>query len=57
MQPVQQRDQVDTKHTVSQNHKYLELCIQHLYSVSCKMLPVKLFIDAKMFDLMAVVNH
>ena len=45
------RDQVGTKYTVSQNHKYLELRIQHLHSLSCKMLPIKLFIDAKMFDL------
>ena len=43
------RDQVGRKCTISQNGIYLEFYEQYLLSVSCKMLPIKLFIDGKMF--------
>ena len=38
-------DQVVTKYTISQNGNYLEFHAHYLLSVSCKMLPIKLFID------------
>ena len=43
------RDHVGTKYTISQNGTYLEFCVQHLISVSCKMLPMKLLISSKNF--------
>ena len=35
------------KYTISQNGKCLEFFVQYLLSVSCKMLPIKCFIDGK----------
>ena len=43
------RDQVGTKYTKSQNSKYLEFCVQYLVSVSCNLLPIKLFIYGTIF--------
>ena len=51
------RDQVGTKYTISQNGTYLEFCVEYLLSVSCKMLPMKLLIDGKMFTYIAVADH
>ena len=51
------RDQVGTKYTISQNGTYLELCVQYLLSVSCKMLPMKLLIDGKKFTYIALGDH
>ena len=42
-------DQVGTKYTISQNGTYVEFCVQYLFSVSCTILPMKLFIDGKNF--------
>ena len=44
----------DTNYTISQNGtKYVEFCVQDLLSLSCKMLPIKLFIDGKNFTVIA----
>ena len=43
------RDQVATKHTVSQNYTYLKFCVQYLPYVSFEMQHTKVFIDGKMF--------
>ena len=43
------KDQVGTKYTISENHKYLMFCEQHLLFVSYEMLPIELFIDGKNF--------
>ena len=39
------RDQVGTKYIISQNGTYLEFCVQYLFSVSCRTLPMQLLID------------
>ena len=53
-----------TKLQLAQNapyHKmvnnYLELCVQYLISVSCKMLPNTFCIDDKNFTLIALSDH
>ena len=51
------KDQVGTKYTISENHKYLTFCVQHLLFVSYKMLPIKLFVDDKNFISMALADH
>ena len=51
------RDQVGTKYAISQNGIYLEFCAQYLISVSCIMLPMKLFIDGKNFTYIALADH
>ena len=51
------RDQVGTKYTISQNGIYLEFCVQYLLSVNCKILLMKLLIDAKNFTYIALVDH
>ena len=48
------RVQVGTKYTISQNGKYLEVCVQYLVS---KMLPIKLYIDGKNFTSIALGDH
>ena len=44
-------------HKIHHITKYLEVCEQHLLSVSCKMLPIKLFIDRKMFTSIGSADH
>ena len=51
------RDQVGTKYTISQNGTYLEFCVEYLLSVSCKMLPMKLLIDGKIFTYITIVDN
>ena len=51
------RDQVGTKYTISQNGTYLELCVQYLLSVSCKMLPMKLLINGHHFTYIALADN
>ena len=51
------RDQVGTKYTVSQNGTYLEFCVQKLFSLNCKLLPMKLFIDGQKFTYIALGYH
>ena len=51
------RDQVGTKYTISQNGKHFEFYVQYLLSVSCKMLPIKLFIVGKSFILIPIADH
>ena len=41
------RDQIGTRYIILQNNKYLEVCVQYLLSVICKMLSIKLFIDGE----------
>ena len=48
---------VGTKYTISQNGTYLEVCVQIVLSVSCKMLPMTLLIDGKMFTYVALADH
>ena len=51
------RDQVGTKYTISHNGTYLELCVEYLLSVSCKMYPMKLLTDGKTVTYIALVAH
>ena len=52
------RDQVGTKYTLSQNGNYLELCVQYLLSVGCKILHINdLFIDGENVTSMALVDN
>ena len=51
------RDQVGTKYSISQNGTLLEFCVQYLLSVSCKMLPMKIFIDGENFTYTALAAH
>ena len=51
------RDQVGTKYIISQNGTYLEFCVQYLLSVSCKMLPMKVFIYGKIFIYIDLADH
>ena len=39
------------------NGTYLELCVQYLLSVSCKMYPMKLLTDGKTVTYIALVEH
>ena len=47
MTGVAKRDQVGTQYILLQNGKYLEFCVQYYFSLSCKILPIELFIDGK----------
>ena len=51
------RDQVGTKYTILQNGTYLELFVEYLLSVSCKMLPMKLLIDGKNLTYIAIADR
>ena len=50
------RDPVGTKYTISHNGTYLELCVQYLLSVSCKMWPIRLLTNGKNFTYTALVH-
>ena len=47
MSGAAKRDQVGTQYILLQNGKYLEFCVQYYFSLSCKILPIELFIDGK----------
>ena len=51
------RDQVGTKYIISQNGIYLELRVQYLLSVRCKMLPLKVFMYGKIFTYIDLADH
>ena len=51
------RDQVGTMYIISRNRTYLEFCVQYLLSVSCKMLPMNLFIYGKNVTYVALADH
>ena len=50
------RDQVGTKYILLQNGKYLEFCVQYYFSLSCKILPIELFIDGKNLSYLSVLT-
>ena len=51
------RDHIGTKHTISNNGKYLEFLVQYLLSVRRKLLAIKLFIDGKNFISITLADH
>ena len=51
------KDQVGTKYTESQNHKYLKFCVQYLLSSSFPLLPIKWFNGDKNLTSMATNEH
>ena len=51
------RDRVGTKYTISHNGTYFEFYVEYLLSVSCKLLPMKLFSYGKNFTYIAVADH
>ena len=51
------RDQVGTKYTISQNGKYLEICVHYLLSITCTLLAIKVFIHGKSFILIALAVY
>ena len=55
--PAKGTKYINTKYIISQNCTYHELCVQYLLSVSCKVLPMKLFIDGKHVTNIALADH
>ena len=51
------RDQMGTKYIISQNSRYREFFVQYLLSVSCKLLPMTLFIYGKNFASIVLADH
>ena len=44
------------KKTISQNGKYLEVCVQYLPSVNCETLAIKLWFDGENFTSIALAD-